>query len=460
MGQIHKHDGIWWVRYQNNGQWREESSHSSERSEAERLLQRREVAALHAMCDAAISGEPQRHRPSISDGSIVPDQLQTAALLSAVCAFVRRYVVLSDHQATAVALWVAHTHAIDAAACTPYLHVTAGTKRAGKTRLIEVLETLVRRPWRTDRVSSAVLVRKIDAEHPTLLLDETDATLGKRSEYGEALRGLLNSGYRRGGSSSLCVGHGTGMAYRDFSTFAAKALAGIGELPDTVRDRSIQIMLHRRLASESVERWRERDGHADATRIADQLATWAPAAVPSLQTARPELPETLDDRAADVWEPLLAIADCAGADWAGRARQAAEALGGQVEDADPGVQLLQDIRNVLDHHDGDVIATNVLLDRLVDAEDRPWREWRRGHPLTARGLACLLEPLGVQPDRCDTPTGRLRGYRRDALRDAIARYLPSHASMCPKTSEPDDLDPDSCQELNPADAEDRGHLDT
>ena len=248
------------------------------------------------------------------------------------------------------------------------------------------------------------------------------------------LRGLLNSGYRRGGSSSLCVGHGTRMAYRDFSTFAAKALAGIGGLPDTVRDRAIPIMLQRRLASESVERWRERDGRTEATPIADRLTTWARSVVQSLQTARPELPETLDDRAADVWEPLLAIADRAGADWPGRARQAAEALSGQGEDADPVVQLLQDIRDVLGRYDGAVIATSVLLEHLVGAEDRPWNEWRRGHPLTARGLACLLEPLGVQPDRCDTPTGRLRGYRRAAFRDAIARYLPSHASRCPETS--------------------------
>ena len=268
-------------------------------------------------------------------------------------------------------------------------------------------------------------MRKIDAEHPTLLLDETDASLGKRSEYGETLRGLLNSGYRRGGASSLCAWRGATMPYRDFSTFAAKALAGIGGLPDTVRDRAIPIRLQRRLASESVARWRERDGRADATHIAAQLTTWARAAVPAL-------PDTLDDRAADVWEPLLAIADRAGADWAERARQAAEALSGQVEEADPVVQLLQDIRDVLDHHDGDVVATSVLLDQLVDAEDRPWSEWGRGHPLTARGLACLLEPLGVHPDRGDTPTGRLRGYRRAALRDAIARYLPSQASMCPK----------------------------
>ncbi len=330
-----------------------------------------------------------------------------------------------------------------------------------------MLETIVHNPWRTDRVSAAVLVRKIDAEHPTLLLDESDAALNKGTDYSEALLGLLNSGYRRGGKSSICVGHGASAACRDFSTFAAKAIAGIGRLPDTLADRSIPIMLRRRMVSEPVQRWRERDSRAEAAPIADRLARWARCALPSLRTARPTLPDRLDDRAADVWEPLLAIADSAGANWGVRARQGAEALRGAAEDTDIVVELLRDIHEVLRTHPGDVIATSVLLDRLVEAEERPWSEWRRGHPLTARGLACLLEPLGVHPDRCDTPSGRLRGYRRDAFRDAIARYLPPQASMCPKASmsgalhlEPDEPDPDTCQGRDQADSKGPGHVDT
>ena len=426
MGEIRKRCGIWWVRYVNDGHWCEESSHSTERRIAEQLLQTREVAALNAMCGTAGAG----HRPNIliaPDGrtpGIALNPRQTAALLTAVCAFVRRYVVLSDDQAVAATLWAAHTHAIEAADCTPYLHVTAATKRAGKTRLLDVLEPLVPRPWRTDRVSAAVLVRKIDAEHSTLLLDESDAALTTGTAYAETLRGVLNSGYRRSGKVSLCAG---GSGYRDFATFAARPLPG-GQLPDTVADRSIPIRLQRRMVSEPVARWRDRESQAAAAPLATRLAQWARMAVPKLRIARPKLPAALDDRAADVWEPLLAIADRAGDEWPARARQSAEALSGRHEDPDPLVQLLGDIRAVLDQEHGAVIPTNVLLDRLVDAEDRPWSEWRRGHPLTARGLACLLGPLGVHPDRCDTPNGRCRGYRREAFQDAVARYLPHEAS--------------------------------
>ena len=84
-----------------------------------------------------------------------------------------------------------------------------------------------------------MLTRKVDGETPTLLLDESDAVFAHRSEYAEALRSILNTGYRRSGISSLCVAQGAGLSYRDFSTFCPKALAGIGALPDTVTDRPV-----------------------------------------------------------------------------------------------------------------------------------------------------------------------------------------------------------------------------
>ena len=168
---------------------------------------------------------------------VTPERIDDlAGMLDDVTRYIRRYVVLSDSQAVACTLWVAHTHAFAAAEATPYLNVTSAVKQCGKTRLLEVLEPIVPAPWLTGRVSAAVLTRKIDGERPTLLLDESDAAFTHRSEYGEALRSILNSGYRRSGRSSLCVGQGAGFAYRDFSTFCSKALAGIGALPDTVTD--------------------------------------------------------------------------------------------------------------------------------------------------------------------------------------------------------------------------------
>jgi hypothetical protein len=76
----------------------------------------------------------------------------TGEILDAVGVFVRRYVVLCDVQRTALALWTAHTHAFDAAETTPYLAVTSAEKRPGKTRLLEVLELVVREPLPTANI--------------------------------------------------------------------------------------------------------------------------------------------------------------------------------------------------------------------------------------------------------------------------------------------------------------------
>ena len=216
-----------------------------------------------------------------------------ARVLQNVTCYIRRYVVLSDPQAVACTLWVAHCHAFAVAEATPYLNVTSAVKQSGKTRLLEVLEPIVPAPWFTGRVSAAVLTRKVDAETPTLLLDESDATFSHRSEYAEALRSMLNSGYRRSGKSSLCVGQGAGSTYRDFSTFCPKAITGIGALPDTVTDRSIRIVLKRRAPNESVARFRRRDAPRVGAPLRAQLDAWRRTAREALRDAEPTLPPAL-----------------------------------------------------------------------------------------------------------------------------------------------------------------------
>ena len=334
---------------------------------------------------------------------------------------------MTEAQAYAVALWVAHTYAIDAADVTPYVHITAASKRAGKTRLLEVLELLVSKPWLTGRVSAAVLPRKIDEERPTLLLDESDAAFGAKSDYSEALRGILNSGYRRSGKSSLCVGQGAKLSYRDFSTFSAKAIAGIGKLPDTVADRSIAIELRRKSTDETVSPFRRRVAETLAEPLRARLELWAEQTA-DLRWDDPVPLPGLNDRQWEVWEPLLAIAESAGGDWAGRARRAARELSAAWEDVDPITELLRDLFPAVRSTLTNFIPTQDLLDHLNSLEDRPWATSGRSEKgLTARALAKHLGPLGIHP--YPGPTGRVRGYGREAFDDAFRRYLPEHESI-------------------------------
>jgi hypothetical protein len=293
------------------------------------------------------------------------------------------------------------------------------------------LEPLVARPWFTGRTSAAALVRKVDKFAPTLLLDESDAAFGGDKDYSEALRAILNSGYRRSGRATVCVGQGANIDAKDFKTFCAKAIAGIGTLPDTIADRCIPIALRRRKTDEPCERWRERAGHQQAGPLRSRVATWGKQSVEVLREARPAVPSSLSDRQADCWEPLVAVADLAGGPWPSRARNAALALAASMEDADIVVELLQDVKGILtEHTDPIILPTKVLLEKLVEQDERPWSTWSKGKPITAHKLARLLGPLGLHPISIRTA----RGYRIDAFEEAFSRYL----STTPSPPDPSD----------------------
>ncbi|HXH35001.1 MAG TPA: DUF3631 domain-containing protein, partial [Plantibacter sp.] len=274
-----------------------------------------------------------------------------AALLDELAVFIRRHVVLSEVQAAVVALWIVHSWAIDAADTTPYLHISAPTKRSGKSRLLDVLEVLVRKPLKAGGATEAALFRGIADRTPTLLFDEIDSIFGPKARDHEDLRALLNNGYRRGTPVLRCVGEGTKQTATEFDVFCVKALCGIGRLPDTLADRALPILLKRKAKSETVERFRYKHAQAAAAGLRERAEGWAEMHLDRLAEATPELPDELDDRAQDVSEPLLAIADRAGGDWPARARRALVAVRGgtdqELHDDDAGVRLVADIQRAL-----------------------------------------------------------------------------------------------------------------
>jgi hypothetical protein len=137
------------------------------------------------------------------------------------------------------------------------------------------------------------------------------------------------------------------------------------------------------------------------------------------------MPPGITDRAADVWEPLVAIGDAAGGDWPIRARNAAVVLNGERLVADPsfGVRLLVDIRSAFDEDGADRLTSTDLVTRLCAGEETPWGDLR-GKALDPRGLARRLKPYGIRPGqhRFGHDTGK--GYLRSDFTDAWNRYLP------------------------------------
>src|SRR5262249_51375166 len=103
------------------------------------------------------------------------------------------HIVLAKGCSTAIALWILHAHAHDAARHSPILFITSPTKRCGKTNLLDIISRLVPKPLSAANVTPATVFRAIERWHPTFLIDETDTFISDKSE----LRGVLNSGHTR-----------------------------------------------------------------------------------------------------------------------------------------------------------------------------------------------------------------------------------------------------------------------
>jgi Protein of unknown function (DUF3631) len=344
-------------------------------------------------------------------------------------AFTRYVVFPSPPTADAVTLWTAATHAQPAWEHAPRLAVVSPLKRCGKSRLLDVVAETCHAPLITINATIAAVVRSIGADPPTLLVDEADTLWGtrKQADANEDLRGLLNAGHQR--NRPMLRWDVTSRTAEQLDTFAMALLAAIGELPDTIMDRAVIVRMRRRAAGEQVDPYRTRRDAPPLHDLRDQLATWARAHLRDLQHAAPAMP--LEDRAADTWEPLIAIADLAGSDWPARARDAAatmtQAEAQQEEDTAASVRLLADLRQVFQAAEVEALYTSTILEALHQLEDAPWADWY-GHPLTTRDLARLLRPYQVESKNIrEHGTGAPRkGYARTDLHDAWARYVPLH----------------------------------
>jgi putative DNA primase/helicase len=354
-------------------------------------------------------------------------------LLVEMTAALERYVVLPVHSALAISLWIIRAHADDCFDTNPRLALLSPEKRCGKTTLLEIIAKLVPRALATSNVRPAVIYRTIEASHPTLLIDEVDSF----SEAHEELRGILNSGHRRDTATVLRT-VGDDHEARIFSTWCPMLLAAIGSLPGTIEDRSVIVRMRRRAPDESVQsvRWVGKAGEALRARlhsIGRAAARWACDHAPELMNREPAIPPSLNDRAADNWSPLLAIAETIGEEWAGRARQAAVALSGgsDTTQASNGVQLLDDIRSIFTAQGVDRLRSKDLCERLADLEERPWAQYGRGKPLSPHQLSRLLKPFKVDSQSIREGGDTGKGYHLDSFGDAFKRYLPPSETVLP-----------------------------
>ena len=381
-----------------------------------------------------------------------------AELLDAIAAELRRFVVFGDWIGETFALWILHTHAYRLRQVTTYMGIESPEKECGKSTLLTALSRMVDRPAISANISASAFFHAVAQLQPTLLIDEADTNLRAKDD----MTGILNSGYTKstafvwrmsydGANGDQEQGGKTegpvpGRVAR-YSCWCPKAIAGIGRLPATLASRCIVVQMHRKTRHEQCERLSRLDGvelkRKCARFVADHQA--------EIASAEPKIPKGLSNRSADIWEPLLVLADLAGGRWPELARKAALALTGKAEERSPIGALLLDLYLVFTAREAERLFSRDLIAGLMEFGDRPWYELTRGKPLTDATLARQLGKYGIRPRTLRIGKVVSRGYLKSDFSEICQRYIP-RSELIALEREAEERDAADLEEKNGTDA--------
>jgi hypothetical protein len=360
-----------------------------------------------------------------------------AEIVNTLESMYRKYVALDAGLHFVLALWTLATHVFDCFDAYPYLAITSPTKRCGKTRLAEIIELFCCNGQRIVGATPAAIFRTIqmyelDGGTVTLILDEAEV-LGTKSDRSEALREILNAGYRRGQSVQRCERTSEGAwEVQRFSVYSPKVIVLIGNLNDTLADRCIPIAMRRRKPGENVERFLYSQALRQAKRYRKELENWAKTNRLKVKRCHRQDLEFLEDREAELWLPLFSVCRVVAPERLEQLKITALKIshGKQSEEpAEFGVLLLKDIREIFDRDRADRLSSTGLLGTLAGNEESPWSTWGNGRGLDARGLARLLRPFKIGSHNLRLDDGSiLKGYARMDFEEVWATYLPGDSA--------------------------------
>jgi len=229
----------------------------------------------------------------------------------------------------AVTLWTAHAHMRDengvlVTSASPRLYLLSSEPGSGKSHVLELIGMIAPACYGLDlEPTAAGLAHSIAREHATILIDEADVLFGAGARKA-ALRAIINGGYTRHGT----VLNGKGSKASRIPVFGALALAGLdilekgtGDTMTALLTRGIKIRM-RKATGDGRPAKLTRSSECEAVKAQGWLELWASQVRDEVADAEPEIPEGIEGRAEQIWEPLLAIADAAGGEWPERARAA------------------------------------------------------------------------------------------------------------------------------------------
>jgi len=329
------------------------------------------------------------------------------------------------------------------------LEINSPELECGKSVNQSVMRRMAPRALTTTSISMSGVFRTVEKYKPTLFVDEGDAFLA----LNEDLRGILNSSHLKNDAFVIRT-EGDQHEPRAFSTWCAKSIALIGNLPPTLRSRAIVIQMKRKTARDKVEEFHGHYPYPELEALKRQAWRWTRDNLKAIQSAEPSMPVGLINRTKDNWGPLFAIAEVVGGEWVEKCRVAALAFQeGRPDETSVGAMLLGDLQELFRESEGEPLSTEDVLNALAAMDERPWPEWRKGKPITARQLARLLKPFGIQSTNIRFGDKILKGYELSDCQDAFFRYIASNPQHPQQDNESNNLDPfsDPLQTDNVAD---------
>jgi hypothetical protein len=375
-----------------------------------------------------------------------PEPVDGAGLLDELVQAMTRVVVLPRWAPETLALFVPHTFAYLHRDITTYIGLESPEHRCGKSTLISVLSELTSRAVVASNVTAPSFFRVIARIQPTLLIDEADTFLTGNEE----LRGIINASYYRktsfvlravnapaaarggsgapSGNGAMSTDHeplpaaspgGYNPDIARYSCWCPKVIARIGALPLTLADRCIVFRMHRKKPDEPCERLRK----FNPGDLKEKCLRFVLDHAAAIAAAEPALPRELNDRAADIWEPLLVIADLAGGPWPARAREAAVGIATAAPESNPIALLLFDIVLQFAEAESERMFSAELVERLTVFPGRPWGTLLRGKPIDERWLARQLHPYGIRTRNLRLGGQQAKGYDRDEVTELCLRYV-------------------------------------
>lgn len=351
------------------------------------------------------------------------------ALLNEIRSFVRRFwAPPSEVALDALVLWIVHTHAVNSDnmlvfETTPRLFLCSTGPASGKSTALQMLELLCGRGKRIADPTAPALMGLLSHERASILIDELDTLMGSGAG-GRSTRTVMLEGYSEGGT----IARGTqGRGYTEVSCFAPMAFAGMRQnfisnpKLDALRTRTIMLLCKPRGPGQVVESYRRRLHSGQARVLNRALVKWGDRHATTLSDCWPEPPDGIEDRAAELWEPLLAVGEVVGGEWAERARNACRVLAlGEPEEYDdepdtPVEMLLADMSLIFMGEER--LASRTIVERL---QLLPGSAWKRFPNVITAGkeIAAMLEPRGVAPRPVWLDGVTVRGYDRADLEAA------------------------------------------